>query len=187
MTPHRIAAVLTIGGSAVFLLGAAIGVPTVFTQRHPDTRHRLLQNSLTRWRIAQPLYAVGPLLVAVGIGVLATGAASHAARATITTSSLALAAGALAWTRSVYQRATRVAEFAYGALPRWPFATYILLTIGGLALLAAGLLADHGAAPGLAWVTIAADITFLAVYLWSSDLPPFVFYLLFPVIAAARW
>ncbi|HET9143217.1 hypothetical protein [Actinophytocola sp.] len=40
--------------------------------------------------------------------------------------------------------------------------TYILLTIGGLALLAAGLLADHRA-PGLAWVTVAADVTFLAV------------------------
>ncbi|HEU5108685.1 MAG TPA: hypothetical protein VFT95_09025 [Micromonosporaceae bacterium] len=51
--------------------------------------------------------------------------------------------------------------------------TYILLTIGGLALLAAGLLADHRA-PGLAWVTVAADVTFLAVYLWSSDLPPFL-------------
>jgi hypothetical protein len=129
---------------------------------------------------------VGPLLVAVGIGVLATETASHAARATITISFLALATGALAWTRSVYQRATRIVEFAYGTLPRWPFVTYILLTIGGLALLAAGLLADHRV-PGLAWVTIAADLTFLAVYLWSSDLPPFVFYLLFPAIAAARW
>ena len=186
MTPHRIAAVLTIGGSAVFLLGAAIGVPTVFTQRDPDTRHRLLQTSLTRWRIAQPLYALGPLLVAAGIGVLATEASSQAARMAVTISSLALTAGALAWTWSVYQRATRITEFAHRTLSNWPFTTYILLTIGGLALLAVGLLADHRA-PGLAWVTIGADITFLAAFLWLSDLPPFVFYLLFPMIAAARW
>ncbi|HEU5108684.1 MAG TPA: hypothetical protein VFT95_09020 [Micromonosporaceae bacterium] len=37
MTPPRIAAVLTIGGSAASLLGAAIGVPTVFTQGHPGS------------------------------------------------------------------------------------------------------------------------------------------------------
>jgi hypothetical protein len=30
---------------------------------------------------------------------------------------------------------------AFGTLPGWPFATYLLLTIGGLALLGVGLLA----------------------------------------------
>jgi hypothetical protein len=55
-----------------------------------------------------------------------------------------------------------------------------------LALLAAGLLTDDDA-PGIAWVTIAADLTFLAAYLSLSDLPPFVFYLLFLAIAAALW
>ncbi len=35
----------------------------------------------------------------------------------------------------------------------------------------------------LAWASIVADLTFLAAYLSFSDLPPFVFYLLFPAIA----
>jgi hypothetical protein len=186
MTPYRFAAVLIVGGSAIFLLGAAIGVPTVFMQRDPHARLRLLQDSLTSWRTAQPLYGLGPLLVAAGVGVLATKVSSQAARAAVTIAFLVLVAGALAWTWSVYQRATRIAEFAHGTLPQWTFATYVLLTIGGLALLAVGLLAE-GLAPGIAWVTIAADLTFLAGYLCFSDLPPFVFYLLFPAIAAALW
>jgi hypothetical protein len=118
-------------------------------QRHPHARLRLLQNNLTRWRTAQPLYGLGPLLVAAGVGVLATEASSQAARTAVTLAFLALTTGALTWTWSVYQRATRIAEFAHATLPQWPFATYILLTIGGLALLAAGLLADH-IAPGIA-------------------------------------
>jgi hypothetical protein len=154
----------------------------VFLQRHPDARLRLLQDNLTSWRIAQPLYGLGPLLVAAGVGVLVTGASSQAARTVVTAAALALTARAIAWTWSVYQRATRVAEFAHGTLPRWPFATYILLTIGGAALLAVGLLADH-TSPALAWASIVADLTFLAAYLSFSDLPPFVFYLLFPAIA----
>ena len=128
----------------------------------------------------------GALLVAAGVGVPATQASSQAARTAVTIAFLALAVGALAWAWSVYQRATRIAEFAHGTLPQWPFAAYVLLTIGGLALLAAGLLANH-VAPGIAWVTIAADLTFLAAYLSLSDLPPFVFYLLFLAIAAALW
>ena len=184
MTPDRLAAVLTVGGSAVFLLGAAVGVPAVFTQRDPDARLRLLSDNLTRWRIAQPLYALGPLLVAAGIGVLAAGTSSQAARTAVAISFLALTAGGLAWTWSVYQRAIRVTEFARGTLASWPFAGYVLLTIAGLALLAVGLLADD-VARATAWVTLAADVAFLAAYVRFSDLPPFVFYLLFPAIAVA--
>jgi Polyketide cyclase / dehydrase and lipid transport len=51
-------------------------------------------DNLTRWRIAQPLDALGPLLVAAGIGVLSTGTATHTA---VTIAFLALTAGALAW------------------------------------------------------------------------------------------
>jgi hypothetical protein len=186
MTPDRLAAILTIAGSAAFLAGAAIGVPAVFTQADADARLRLLRDNLTRWRIAQPLYALGPPLVAVGVGVLAARTSSPAARAAVTTSFLALTAGGLAWARSVHQRAIRVVEFAHAALPAWPFATYVLLTIGGLALLAIGLLADD-VAPAIAWVTVVADAAFLAAYLRFSDLPPFVFYLLLPAIAVALW
>jgi len=186
VTPDRLAAVLTIGGSAVFLVGAAIGVPAVFAQADADARLHLLRDNLTRWRIAQPLYALGPLLVAAGVGVLAAETSSPAARAALTASFLALASGGLAWVRSVHQQAVRVAEFAHRALPAWPFATYVPLTIGGLALLAIGLLADH-VAPLIAWVSVAADAAFLAAYLRFSDLPPFVFYLLLPAIAVALW
>jgi hypothetical protein len=186
VTPARLAAVLIVGGSAVFLLGAAVGVPAIFTQDDPDARLRLLQSSLTRWRVAQPLYALGPLLVAAGTGVLAAATSSRAARAAVAVSCLALTAAGLAWTRSVYQRTVRVAEFAHGTLPPWPFATYVLLTIGGLALLAVGLLADH-VAPGTAWITLVADASLLVGYLAFSDLPPFLFYLLFAAIAVALW
>jgi hypothetical protein len=40
VTTDRLAAVFTVGGSAVFLLGAAVGVTEVFKQRDPDARLR---------------------------------------------------------------------------------------------------------------------------------------------------
>ncbi|HZC99812.1 MAG TPA: hypothetical protein VFA46_06355 [Actinomycetes bacterium] len=118
----------------------------------------------------------GPLSPA-GVGWLAAAAPTRATRATFAAAGLALAVGALAWAWSLYLRGTRVSEFALGTLPGWPFATYVLLTIGGLALLGAGLLTGRFPA-WLGCLTLGADLVFLAGYLWFKDIPPFVFYLL---------
>jgi hypothetical protein len=202
-----VAYVLLIGGSMVFLVGAAIGVPRVFMEPDPDARLRLLRARPRAWRWAQPLYAGGPLLAAAGVVVLAAGAghlgtaggggrpgtaggagqldgAGAAPRALVAAAGAALVVGALAWARSVHQRTVRVADFAHGRLPGWPFTTYVLLTVAGLALLGAGLLAG-GFPAWLGWLVLAADAMFLAAYLRLRDLPPFVFYLLLLTVGSA--
>jgi hypothetical protein len=186
MSAQRIAAVTIIAGSLVFLIGAAIGVPRVFTTTDPDARLRLLQNGITSWRLAQPLYGLGPLLVAAGAVILTVDAATRRTSVAFAVASLSLFVGVLAWGWSLYLRGTRVAEFAHGTLPSWPFTTYVLLTIFGLAAIGLGLLvAPHP--PWLGWLTIAASIAFLIAYLWWKDIPPFVFYVLTLVVAAALW
>ncbi len=52
-----------------------------------------------------------------------------------------------------------------------------MLTIGGLALLGVGLLIGDFPV-WLGWLTIGADVLFLAGYLRFKDIPPFIFYLL---------
>jgi hypothetical protein len=184
VTRDHTAGILLIVGSVIFLVGAAVGVPRVFTEPDPQARLRLLTEHLVAWRIAQPLYGLGPLIAAAGVGALAAAAPTHATRATFTAACLALAVGALAWAWSLYLRGTRVAEFASGTLPGWPFATYVLLTIGGLALLGAGLLAGRFPV-WLGWLALGADLVFLVGYLWFKDLPPFVFYLLLLLVGLA--
>jgi hypothetical protein len=186
MTTNRGAATLLIVGSLIFLIGAAIGVPKVFTERDPEVRLRLLQEGIGRWIVAQSLYGLGPLVVAAGVAVLAFGASTQATRTAFAVAAVALLAGALAWGWSLYLRATRVSDFALGVLPSWPFVTYVLLTIVGLAALGGGLLAAKSAA-WLGWITIGADVAFLAAFLASKDIPPFVFYLLALVIGLVMW
>lgn len=172
--------ILLIIGSVVFLTGAAIGVPGVFTQRDPQVRLRMLTERLRAWQVAQPLYSAGPLIAAAGVAFLAA-ASDDRSRAALAAASVALATGALAWGWSCYLRGTRVSEFALGTLPGWPFATYVLLTIGGIALLALGLLIGDFAT-WVGWVTLGADVVFLAGYLRFKDIPPFVFYLLLTLV-----
>jgi hypothetical protein len=177
------AGVLLITGALIFLAGAAVGVPTVFTVGDPQARLRLLEQHPGRWRAAQPLYGLGPLITVAGVGSLAAGAASQGTRATFWAACLALAIGALAWSRSLYLRGTRMSEFAFGTLPGWPFATYVLLTIAGLALLGIGILTG-GFPVWLGWFTFGADIVFLIGYTRFKDIPPLVFYLLLIVVGA---
>ena len=175
------AGVLLIAGSLVFLVGAAVGVPGVFRERDPEVRLRMLDEHAGRWRLAQPLYGAGPVIVAAGVAHLASGAPDSSSRALFAAAAVALFAGAVAWAWSLWLRATRISDFAFGRLPAWPFASYVLLTIGGLALLGVGLLsADVPTWTG--WLTLGAAGAFLAAYLRFGDIPPFVFYLvLIPV------
>ncbi len=183
MTTERIGAILLIVGSAVFLIGAAVGVPGVFTQRDPRVRLRMLTERLRAWQVAQPLYGVGPLIAAAGVAFLAAGS-DGGSRALLAASCAALAIGAVGWGWSLYLRGTRVSEFAFGTLPGWPFATYVLLTIGGIALLALGLLVGDFRT-WLGWLTLGTDVVFLAAYLRFKDIPPFVFYLLLTLVGLA--
>lgn len=168
------AGILLVVGSALFLAGAAIAVPRVFTEPDRSVRLRMIEARLGAWRAGQPLYAAGPVVAAVGAGLLAAG--SDADAWFIASGSL-LGVGALAWARSVYMRWSHYREFALGTLPGWPFATYALFTIAGLAALGIGLhVSDFGG--WLVGLTLVADATFLAAYLVTKDLPPFVFYLI---------
>jgi hypothetical protein len=184
MTPVGIAGAVLIAGSIVFLVGAQIGVPKVFLEREPEIRLRILDQNRGRWRAAQPLYGLGPVMAAIGAGLLAAAApAGGATRAFLWLAAAALLAGSLAWAWSVYLRAVRISDFALGRLPGWPFAAYVLLTIGGVAALGIGLL-TASVAPWLVALTLAADAVFIAIYLRSGDIPPFVFYVLLLVVGA---
>jgi hypothetical protein len=64
VTTDRTGGILLIIGSVVFLIGAAIGVPGVFTQSDSQVRLQMLAECLRAWQIAQPLYGVGPGIAA---------------------------------------------------------------------------------------------------------------------------
>ncbi len=183
MNSDHIPGVLLVIGAVVFGVGAAVGVPRVFTERDPHARLRMLEERLGIWRMAQPLYGLGPIIASAGVGTLAAEAPVGWTRITFAAACLAMAVGALAWSWSLYLRATRVSGFAFGMLPGWPFTTYVLLTIGGLALLGIGLL--RGGSPvWLGWLTLGADIVFFAAYLRFRDIPPFVFYILLLLVGS---
>ncbi|HEX6515134.1 MAG TPA: hypothetical protein VF049_06150 [Nocardioidaceae bacterium] len=177
------AGILLIVGSFVFFLGAGLGVPRIFSEPDRSQRLRMLEENLLLWRVAQPFYVVGPLVTAAGVGVLSWAEGAGFAQVALGVSALAMLVGGACWGWMVYLRGRHYREFALGMLPAWPFTSYVLLTISGLALLGIGLLS--GAAPDwLGWLTLAADVVFLGAYVRYDDIPPFVFYILLTVVGA---
>ena len=106
---------LMIAGSALFLVGAGVAVPRVFTEPDPEEEARLLTERLWWWRLGQPLYAVGALAAALGVGSLAKGEATSATW--LAASGTLLVVGALAWSWSVYRRAVRRASSRWDGCP----------------------------------------------------------------------
>jgi uncharacterized membrane protein YuzA (DUF378 family) len=177
------AGVLFIAGSTIFNFGAGIGVPRIWTEPDPHARLRMLEERRTMWRIAQPFYGLGAITAGVGAGYLAVDATGRT-RFLLSVACVAMIVGALAWCWSLSLRGTRIEDFVFGRQPAWPFVTYVLLTIAGLALLGAGLLT--GDFPTwLGWLVLVADLAFLGAYVGYKDVPPFVFYLLLLVAGIA--
>lgn len=164
-----------------FGLGAAIGVPRVFTAPESEGRLRLLELHRGLWRTALPLYGAGAVVTSLAVGYLASGSADGRSRTALWGACVALLTGALAWGWSLYLRGTRIAAFAFRTLPGWPFAAYVLLTTGGLMLLGVGLLL-RGFPTWLGWLTCGASIAFLIVYVLWRDIPPFVSYVLLTAV-----
>jgi hypothetical protein len=173
------AGLLLILGCLTFMAGVSIGVPRVFTEPDPQQKLRMLEERRVLWQRSQPLYALGPVIACLGVVVLAANADDG--QPLLYAASALLLTGVLAWCWSVYLRTVRWREFALGEQVAWPFTTYALLTIAGLALLGAGLLAAH-APTWLGWFILVADVGFLAGYLQFRDLPPFVFYVVLIVV-----
>ena len=195
MNTMQTAGVLFIVGSTIFNFGAGIGVPRIWTEPDPHARLRMLEERRTMWRIAQPFYGLGAIVAGVGAGYLAVDATGRT-QSLLSVACVAMIVGALAWCWSLYLRGTRIEDFVFGRQPAWPFVTYVLLTIAGLALLGAGLLTGEFAdARGggstqhfptwLGWLVLVADLAFLGAYVGYKDIPPFVFYLLLLVAGIA--
>jgi hypothetical protein len=184
MTARETGALLLVVGSLIFLAGAALGVPRVFTERDREKRLQMLTERLTAWRAAQPLYALGPLVAATGVGVVAAGtrtppsAQSCRSRAWLSESARSREAGPSTCTGRE-SRTSRSAGCPDGRLPSTCSSRSAGFSFSGPVSSSAAFLR------GLVGSRVAANLVFLAAYLRFGDLPPFVFYLLLILVGIA--
>jgi hypothetical protein len=176
MTPDRSSAILIILGAILFMMAAFSPVSRVFAVPDPAAKLAIIQASPSGWLAAQLLFALGALVTAAGVGLLAARTAGPAA-SPLAWSAAALAVGALLWSWHVYLRAVDPARFTAGEIPFWLFAGYSLLTLIGLALLGLAVL-RMGMPAWLAWLCMGGAGILLVLAVLLGDMPPFVYYLI---------
>lgn len=175
MSFDRTEAVVIIIGSVLFMAAAFSPISKVFGTPDPAEKLAIIQGAPTQWAVAQILFAVGSLVTAAGVGMLAYRAAGDGASLLLMAATAVMAVGAVLWSWHTYERGVDPAAFTTGALAAWPFVVYSLLSMAGLALIGTAVLQTELAA-WLGWLCIGSAALFLVLAVIFRDIPPFVYY-----------
>jgi hypothetical protein len=173
---EKIAAIVTMAGSLLFLGAAFLGTPRVYMEPSPAKKLEIIQASPKAWSVAQILFALGALATAGGLASAVIELRGQAAALLVYGSAPLPMIGALTWTGHLFARMQDPAAFAMGALPLWPLLVYFVLTPIGFAGLGLALV-PSALADWVGWMLIGSMLLILIVTAVSRDIPPLVYYL----------
>ena len=177
MSTERVAAIILLVGSVLWMIGAGMPVWRVFVTPTPAAKLEIIASNRTAWITSQVLFGLGASIAATGLGFVAYHLRAMPGAVWAYIGLVAVILGAVFWDGHVYLRAIDPEGFVEGRLIGWLFPAYTLLT--QLGLLAFGVAYLRAGYPAwLGGVTVGGAIIFFIVYLVFKDIPPFVYYIL---------
>lgn len=165
-------------GSVMFLIAAFMPISFVYAERDIQVQIARVQSSPTAWAVSQILFALGSIVVVVGLALLALQLRSTRGAFFGYLGAVGIALGTLCWVVIVYRRATLPLEEVFGSPTfGWLFVAYSLLTQP--ALIAYGFAFLQASYPRWLGLGTMISATLLCVaYLVLKDMPPFVYYVI---------
>lgn len=178
MNTQKIAAIVLIVGSILFLIGAFSPISMAFfSEREEAKRLEIAMDERRAWTVSQIFFALGAVVTAVGVGLASYHFRALAGGGLAFLAAAVVVIGAGYWFWHVYLRTVDPTALVEGTLPAWYFSAYTLLTQAGL--VAFGILLIRAPIPGwVGWVVISGVFLSFATYLVLKDMPPFAYYLL---------
>lgn len=177
MSTERLAAIILIVGSVLFMIAAFMPVSRVFVEPSPAAKLEIITTNRTAWSASQVLFGLGASIAAIGLIFVAYHLRGTPGAVWAYIGLVAVILGAVFWDGHVYLRAVDPEGFVEGRLIGWLFPAYALLT--QLGLLAFGVAYLRAGYPAwLGGITVGGAVIFFIVYLVFKDIPPFVYYVL---------
>ncbi len=191
MDAERFAALLLIGGSICFLVGAFNPVLFSVWTAPTEMQLRLIAERAAAWSISNALFLGATVLTAAGLWLvpdLVGGSGAPVARA----ATVAYLLGAVAWVMSLAVRlavapktasafvSTHAVDPSYAGLSSLAGGLFVVFTfVAGASLVALGLsIVAGGSLPVIAgWFAAVMGGMMVVGYLAAGDMPPFVAYL----------
>jgi hypothetical protein len=177
MSTERVAAIILLVGSVLFIIAAFLPVSQVFAEPSPAAKLEIIDSNRTAWTTSQVLFGLGGSIAVIGLGFVAYHLRDTPGAVWAYIGLVAVILGAAFWEGHVYLRAIDPEEFVEGRLIGWLFPAYALLTQFGL--LAFGVAYLRAGYPAwLGGVTVAGAVIFFIVFFVFKDIPPFFYYIL---------
>jgi hypothetical protein len=177
MGTERVAAIILLVGSVLFVIAACMPVSRVFAEPSPAAKLEIIAGNRAAWSASQVLFGLGASIAAIGLGLVAHHLRGTPGAVWTYVGLAAVILGAVLWDGHVYLRAVAPEEFVEGRLIGWLFPAYALLTQFGL--LAYGIAYLRAGYPAwLGRVTVGGAVIFFIVLFVLKDIPPFFYYVL---------
>ena len=177
MSTERVAAILLVVGSALFLIAAFVPVSQVFAESSPAAKLEIITSNRTAWSTAQVLFGLGGSITAIGLGFVAYHLRGTPGAVWAYIGLVAVILGAAFWEGHVYLRAIDPEGFVEDRLIGWLFPAYALLTQAGLIAFGVAYL-RAGYPSWLGGVTLGGAVIFFIVFFVFKDIPPLLYYIL---------
>lgn len=184
MTALKYPALITLGGSILFLIAAFMPIAKVYMETDSATRLHWIMESRLQWNISQVLFGLGALITAWGVGFLQINLSelpkSNLGWIAIST----IAIGAILWSIHVYLRMTAPEGWIDGDFPYIGhlFVIYTILTQLGFLLIGLMLL-DSDFPSWLGWMFAVGGVLLFLLTVIFKDMPPFIYYVMTTIAA----
>jgi len=171
----KIGSIIVMVGSLLFFIAAFSPISRIFGITSPERKLEIILSAQNQWMVAQVFFALGALVTAIGIGIIAYYFRGQSSSVLLNTAVVILFIGAFLWTWHVYLRAIDPQLFVDRGIPVWYFAFYTFLTQTGLVLVGFALLRTD-LQNWVGWMLIGSMGLFFALTIIFKDMPPFVYY-----------
>jgi hypothetical protein len=177
-TLSKLSAIALIIGSVLFLSAAFMSISFVYAERDPHVQIARVQSSPTAWAISNLLFAVGSVLVVVGLALFTLQLHGTSAAFSGYLGLVMIALGTLCWVVIVYYRVTLpLQEVFQSPTFGWLFIAYTVLIQATLVAYGfAFLRVGYPRWMGLGAIIPAALLC--TAYLIFKDVPPFAYYVI---------
>lgn len=171
----KIGSIIVMVGSLLFFIAAFSPISRIFGITSPERKLEIILSAQNQWMVAQVFFALGALVTAIGIGIIAYYFRGQSSSVLLNTAVVILFIGAFLWTWHVYLRAIDPQLFVDRGIPVWYFAFYTFLTQTGLVLVGFALLRTD-LQNWVGWMMIGSMGLFFVLTIIFKDMPPFVYY-----------
>ena len=177
MSTERVAAIILVVGSVLFITAAFLPVSQVFAEPSPAAKLAIIDSNRTAWTTAQVLFGLGASIAAIGLGFVAYHLRGTPGAVWAYIGFVVVILGAAFWEGHVYLRAIDPEGFVEDRLIGCLFPAYALLTQAGLIAFGVAYL-RAGYPAWLGGVTVGGAVIFFIVFFVYKDIPPLLYYIL---------